>query len=64
MTTETTKKFNIDTVENVFVEDPEIGVWRVEVIASEINEDGHVATPEVDAAYSLIINGGSVTPPR
>jgi serine protease AprX len=54
---------HIDTVENVFIQDPEIGVWRVEVIASEINEDGHPATPELDSAFSLVINGGSVTPP-
>jgi hypothetical protein len=54
---------HIDTVENVFIESPEAGVWRIEVVASEINEDGHPATPEIDSAYSLVINGGSVIPP-
>ncbi|MFG0285972.1 MAG: S8 family serine peptidase [Phycisphaerales bacterium JB039] len=54
---------NIDTVENIFIQAPEQGPWRIEVIASEINEDGHPATPELDAVYSLVVNGGSVTPP-
>ncbi|MFG0285974.1 MAG: S8 family serine peptidase [Phycisphaerales bacterium JB039] len=52
---------HIDTVENVFIQDPAPGAWRIEVIASEINEDGHPATPELDAVYSLVINGGRVT---
>jgi hypothetical protein len=52
---------HIDTVENIFIQTPEQGRWRIEVIASEINEDGHPATPQLDAVYSLVINGGSVT---
>jgi hypothetical protein len=46
-----------DTVENVFVENPEAGQWTVEVIAQEIVEDGHVETPEIDADYALVISG-------
>lgn len=46
-----------DTVENVFVADPAPGAWLVEVIASEINADGHVETPAVDADFALVISG-------
>lgn len=51
----------IDTVENVFVQNPEAGVWTVEVIASEINEDSHVETQTVDADFALVVAG--VIPP-
>jgi uncharacterized repeat protein (TIGR01451 family) len=51
----------IDTVENVFVQDPEPGVWTVEVIASEINEDSHVETPEIDADFALVVTGAALT---
>ncbi|MCP3904883.1 MAG: S8 family serine peptidase, partial [Planctomycetes bacterium] len=47
----------IDTVENVFVQAPEAGQWTVEVLASEIVEDAHVETPQVDADYALVISG-------
>ncbi|UCC30407.1 MAG: S8 family serine peptidase [Phycisphaerales bacterium] len=47
----------IDTVENVFIQDPEAGVWSVEVIASEVNEDSHVETPELDADFALVVSG-------
>ncbi|HJK96293.1 MAG TPA: ABC transporter ATP-binding protein, partial [Polyangiaceae bacterium LLY-WYZ-14_1] len=50
----------IDTVENVFVESPESGLWLVEVIASELIEDGHVETPELDADFALVVSGGSI----
>ena len=50
----------IDTVENVFIQNPEAGVWTVEVIASEINEDGHVETPELDADFALVVSGGAL----
>ena len=51
----------IDTVENVFVQDPEPGPWTVEIIASEINGDGHPETPGVDDAdYGLVV---SIEPP-
>lgn len=47
----------INTVENVFVRNPESGTWTAMVIASEINEDGHVETPELDADFALVITG-------
>ncbi len=46
-----------DTVENVFVENPQTGSWTIEVWAAEINEDSHVETPEVDADFALIVSG-------
>ena len=48
-----------DTVENVFLEAATPGVWKVEVIADEINEDGNPETPGVDAHFALVIHGGS-----
>ncbi len=47
----------IDPVENVFVKDPAAGEWTVEVIASELNVDTHVETPEIDADYALVVSG-------
>ena len=49
----------IDTVENVFVQNPEAGVWTVEVEAREINQDGYLDTPESDVVFSLVVTGGS-----
>ncbi|MBP7149395.1 MAG: S8 family serine peptidase, partial [Acidobacteria bacterium] len=49
----------IDTVENVFVQNPAAGVWHVEIRAAEINQDAYLATPETDATYALVITGGT-----
>jgi hypothetical protein len=46
-----------DNVENVFVQEPEAGVWTVEVIATEVNEDQHRATPALDIAFGLVVQG-------
>ena len=48
----------IDTVENVFIQLPETGVWTVDVLASEVNQDSHVETPELDADFALVVSGG------
>ncbi|MGD8451558.1 MAG: hypothetical protein PVJ57_07040 [Phycisphaerae bacterium] len=53
----------LDTVENVFIPNPENGEWIVEVIADEINEDSHVETGQVDADYALVVTGGTAEPP-
>ncbi|MCP3905245.1 MAG: S8 family serine peptidase [Planctomycetes bacterium] len=53
---------DIDTVENVWIEDPEPGVWTVEVIAHEIIEDAHVETPQLDADFALVVSGGEQGP--
>jgi serine protease AprX len=46
-----------DTVENVFIKDPAVGTWTVEVIASEVNADIHVETSNLDADYALVVSG-------
>jgi hypothetical protein len=48
---------DIDTVENVFVQNPQAGTWQVEVQLNEINQDTHLETPELDADYALVIRG-------
>ncbi len=45
----------VDTTENVFVQNPQSGMWTVEVFADEINEDGHVETPAMDVDYALVV---------
>lgn len=54
----------IDTVENVIVADPEPGTWTVEVSADEINADGHVETPELDADFSLVVSRSADAGPQ
>ena len=48
---------NKDNVENVFVLNPQAGTWTIEVIASELNQDNNVATPELDADFALVVSG-------
>jgi hypothetical protein len=45
----------IDTVENVFVQNPAAGTWTIDVLASQLNADGHVETAATDADYALIV---------
>jgi serine protease AprX len=54
---------SIDTVENVFIPNPEPGIWTVSVIASEINQDARIESPAVDADYALVVSGVSVLAP-
>ncbi len=54
----------LDTVENVFVQNPEVGLWSVTVIAREINQDSHPETPEIDADYALVVSGINVPTAR
>ncbi len=49
----------IDPVENVFIQSPEDGIWKVEVEAREINQDAWLATPALDATFSLVATGGT-----
>jgi len=54
----------IDTVENVFVQNPAAGAWTIEVIATSIVADGYLATPGVnDAAFGLVAAGVIPGPP-
>ena len=50
-----------DPVENVFVAAPDAGDWLVEIFADDINQDGHVETPELDVDFSLVVRGTSTT---
>jgi len=48
----------LNSVENVFVQNPTAGVWYVQVMASTLVADNHVETPAVDADYGLVCIGG------
>ncbi|CRK58820.1 Flagellar hook-length control protein FliK [Alloactinosynnema sp. L-07] len=45
----------VDTVENVFVQSPGSGTWTVDVIATAVNQDGHVETSATDADFALVV---------
>jgi len=45
-----------DTVECVFIQNPEAGAWTIEVSADEIIQDSHIETPELDADYALVVS--------
>ncbi|HVK23040.1 MAG TPA: S8 family serine peptidase [Actinokineospora sp.] len=45
----------VDTVENVFVQSPGSGTWTVDVVATAVNQDGHVETPATDADFALVV---------
>lgn len=56
---------HINTVENVFIEEPAQGTYIVKVLLTELNADGNPATPEDpnapdlawDAVFSLVASG-------
>jgi serine protease AprX len=52
----------VDTVENVFVQNPAAGSWTVEVQAAEINQDAHLDTAAADAVFALVVTGGTSQP--
>lgn len=45
-----------NTVECVFIENPQSGTWTIEISADEIIEDSHAETQEMDADYSLVVS--------
>jgi hypothetical protein len=47
----------VDTVENVFVDKPMAGKWKVEVTAAEVNQDSHLQSAEMDADFALVAIG-------
>jgi subtilisin family serine protease len=47
----------LDTVENVYVQNPPSGLWQVEVSAPLVVVDQHVETPAVDADFALVSSG-------
>ena len=55
----------VDTVENVFIENAQVGTWTIEVLGDEIVQDAHVETGATDADYALVVtldDGVVVTP--
>ncbi|MFT7667858.1 MAG: hypothetical protein ACI8X5_000543 [Planctomycetota bacterium] len=40
-----------------YVQNASAGTWTIEVLADEINQDGHVETGALDTDYALVING-------
>ncbi|RKH45668.1 S8 family serine peptidase [Corallococcus llansteffanensis] len=52
----------VDTVENVFVQNPAAGTWKVDVLGDEIVQDARLETTAVDADYGLVVSGGVKVP--
>lgn len=49
---------NLNTIENIFVQNPQAGVWTVEVTGASIVSDARPETPSVvDADYALVATG-------
>lgn len=46
----------VDTVENVFVQTPAAGTWTIDVLATQVNVDGHRETTATDADYALVVH--------
>ncbi len=55
---------DIDTVENVFVQNPAAGKWKVEILGTSIVADGDLSTPGLNARYSLVVTGASESKPN
>ena len=51
---------SVNTTEQVWLTDPEPGVWTIYVYADAVIQDAHVETPEIDADYALVV--GPVEP--
>lgn len=50
----------VDTVENVFLANPQAGAWTVTVLGDEIVQDADLSTPAIDAKYGLVVSGGVI----
>ncbi|PKP35600.1 MAG: hypothetical protein CVU00_01750 [Bacteroidetes bacterium HGW-Bacteroidetes-17] len=48
---------HLDNVENIFIKNPETGIWKISVIAEEVVKDAHLETEQIDADYALIVSG-------
>ena len=48
----------LDTVENVFIDNPQAGIWTIEVLGDEVIVDTHPSTIPLDADFGLVISGG------
>ena len=49
----------INSVECVFVQNPTPGQWTIEVMATSVVEDANTDTPETDATFALVVQGGA-----
>ena len=49
----------IDTVECVFVQNPQAGLWSIDVVADLVVTDTHAATVSVDADFGLVVRGAT-----
>ncbi|MFO1076889.1 MAG: S8 family serine peptidase [Planctomycetota bacterium] len=52
----------INPIECVFVQNPTVGTWTIEVIATSVVMDNHVETPAMDADYGLVVIGATGGP--
>jgi hypothetical protein len=52
----------VDVVENVFVQNPQVGSWMVQVIGSDINTDIVPGTAGNNADYALWVTGVAASP--
>jgi hypothetical protein len=47
-----------DTVENVFIQNPQAGNWTIDVVATSVVQDAYLATPGVnDVPFALVASG-------
>ncbi len=53
-----------DTVENVFIQSPETGMWKIRVDADEINDDTHLLFVNNDPSECCDGGGCTVSSPR
>ncbi|MEQ1633199.1 MAG: S8 family serine peptidase [Planctomycetota bacterium] len=50
---------SIDTVECVFLQNPQAGLWSIDVVADLVVADTHLATAAVDADFGLVVRGAT-----
>ena len=48
----------LNTVENIFIQNPAAGTWQLEVIAAEVNLDGRPESVATDADFALVVTFG------
>lgn len=47
----------VNPIENVFLVEPEAGVWQVDVLAERVAIDALSATPAIDTAFAIVVTG-------
>ena len=54
-----------DTLEQVWLQSPDSGIYTITVSAPSLVQDGHVETPQIDADYALVLHpmGGGYRAP-